>query len=217
MKMSTYAKLTLGITVAWFVFALSASALHLFLNNSGIGIGVGVAASVPIVIFLLWFRFSASFREFTFSLNPRALTVVQFWRLIGFQFVLMEARSLLPAMFALPAGYGDMFIGATATLVAWKLANPDHRFSFIVWQSLGILDLLVAVSLGTTARLIDPHGISMVPMTVLPLSLIPTFFVPLFLILHIICIAQARGWRASSTQRQLPSALPGNYPAKQPA
>jgi hypothetical protein len=30
---------------------------------------------------------------------------------------------------------------------------------------------------------------------VLPLSLIPTFLVPLFLILHFICIAQARNWK----------------------
>jgi hypothetical protein len=33
-------------------------------------------------------------------------------------------------------------------------------------------------------------------MTVLPMSYIPTFAVPLFLILHIICIAQARRWPA---------------------
>jgi hypothetical protein len=32
-------------------------------------------------------------------------------------------------------------------------------------------------------------------MTVLPLSLIPTFAVPLLLMLHIICIAQARQWK----------------------
>jgi hypothetical protein len=38
-------------------------------------------------------------------------------------------------------------------------------------------------------------------MTVLPLSLIPTFAVPLFLILHIICIAQARQWQESALAR----------------
>jgi hypothetical protein len=34
-------------------------------------------------------------------------------------------------------------------------------------------------------------------MTVLPMSYISTFAVPLFLILHIICIAQARRWPAT--------------------
>jgi hypothetical protein len=114
---------------------------------------------------------------------------------------------LLPAIFSLPAGYGDMLIGATATLVAWQLATPGHRNSFIVWQALGITDLIVAVSLGTTARLIAPQGPSMLPMTVLPLSLVPTFLVPLFFIFHVICIAQARTWKTASDSVQSTTGL----------
>lgn len=114
--------------------------------------------------------------------------------LVGFTFVLLEARDALPAVFALPAGYGGMLIGATATLAAWKLADPSRRSSFILWQYLGITDLVLAVSLGTTAQLINPNGASMRAMTILPLSLIPTFPVPLFVILHVICIGQTRRW-----------------------
>jgi hypothetical protein len=50
--------------------------------------------------------------------------------------------------------------------------------------------------MGFTFVLLNPHGIPTALMTVLPLSLIPTFLVPFFLMLHIICIAQARAWRA---------------------
>ena len=82
--------------------------------------------------------------------------------------------------------------------MAWKLTNPVHRNSFILWQLLGIADLVTAVSLGTTARVISPESPSMVAMTVLPLSLVPTFLVPLFLIFHGICIAEARAWEANS-------------------
>jgi hypothetical protein len=64
----------------------------------------------------------------------------------------------------------------------------------MLWQALGIADLVMAVSLGTLVGILDPHGISTSPMTVLPLSLIPTFAVPLLLILHVICIAQAMRW-----------------------
>lgn len=131
------------------------------------------------------------------SLNPRILTFAQTWRILGVVFVILEARGVLPAIFALPAEYGDIAIGATAWLAALKLANPGHRYSFLLWQAFGILDLIVAVSLGTTARLLSPQGPSRVAMTVLPLSLIPTFLVPLFLIFHVISIAQARGWTAS--------------------
>jgi hypothetical protein len=211
--MKNYAKLTIGIIIAWFLFALSASALHLFQNDSSrIGAAVGIAALVPIVVFSLWFAGSEGFRRFAMSLNPRILTSVQVWRLLGFTFVLLEARGVLPAVFALPAGYGDMAIGATATFVAWKLGEPAHRTSFIVWQMLGILDLVVAVSTGTTAAWLSPQGPSTAPMTVLPLSLIPTFLVPLFVMLHVICIAQARTWKIVP-QRASQMVRPLQHPA----
>jgi hypothetical protein len=197
--MKSYGKFTAGLIAAWFTFVLSASALHLFKNQSNrVGLAVGLAALTPIVLFSLWFAASDGFRQFALSLSPRTLTFVQSWRVMGLVFVILEARGVLPAIFALPAGYGDIGIGATAFFVAWKLANPSHRSSFILWQGLGIADLVMAVSLGTTASLISPHSAPMVAMTVLPLSLIPTFLVPLFLVFHVICIAQARAWKGAS-------------------
>jgi hypothetical protein len=97
-----------------------------------------------------------------------------------------------------PAYEGEFRI--TTIHVAWKLAEPGHRNSFILWQVLGIADLVLAVSLGTTARWFDPQGASMVAMTVLPLSLVPTFLVPLFVIFHVISIAQARTWKMASAR-----------------
>jgi hypothetical protein len=183
----------------WFVSVLSASALHLFENNANrIGVAVAIAAVAPLIVFALWVAASEKFRQFALSLNPQVLTLAQTWRIVGFTFVLLEARGVLPAIFAWPAGYGDMAVGLTATSVAWKLVNPNRRNSFIRWQLLGIADLVTAVSLGTTARLLSPHSTSMVAMTVLPLSLVPTFLVPLFMIFHVICIAQARAWKAAS-------------------
>jgi hypothetical protein len=197
--MKAYGKFTTGLIVAWFAFALIAGAQGLFENQSSrIGAAVGIAAGVPVVLFAVWFAASDSFRKFALALNPRTLTFAQSGRIIGVTFVILQARGVLPPIFAWPAGYGDMFIGATAAFVAWKVCNPDHRGSFIFWQALGIIDLVTAVGLGTTAGLIQPHGASMAAMTVLPLSLIPSFLVPLYLILHVICIAQARGWRPVS-------------------
>ena len=199
--MKNYRKLTTGLIATWFLFALSASALQWFRNDANrIGIAVAFAAVTPILLFALWFSTSDKFRLFALSLDPQILTLAQSWRIVGFTFLLLEARGILPAIFASPAGYGDMAIGMTATFAAWKLANPARRNSFILWQMLGMADLITAVSLGTTARLLSPDGPSMVAMTVLPLSLIPTFLVPLFFILHVICIAQARAWKGASHQ-----------------
>jgi hypothetical protein len=211
--MKSYAKFTTGLIIVWFAFAWSASALHLFQNNDNrIGLAVAFAAGTPIVVFSLWFAASQNFRRFALSLNPKILTSAQSWRIVGFTFLLLEAHRALPAVFAFPAGYGDMFIGITASYVAWKLADPAHRNNFIVWQLLGILDLVIAVSVGTTAGLFSPQGPTMAPMTALPLSLIPTFLVPLFTILHVICIAQARTWK-TALQRANQTASPVHQPA----
>jgi hypothetical protein len=139
----------------------------------------------------VWFLVSPSLRQFALSLNPRTLTFLQSWRIAGYTFLVLYFTGLLPGIFALPAGWGDVAIGITAPFAAMYLATAQRRGSFVAWQLLGIADLVTAVTLGATARLIDPHGIQNSLMAVLPLSLIPTFAVPLCLIFHIICIAQA--------------------------
>ena len=196
--MTNYRRVTSGLIGAWFAFSLVGSGLHLYRNAPGEPpLPLGLAVLTPIILFLVWFVSSANFREFTLSLNPRLLTLVQSWRVGGFVFLVLATYGILPRMFALPAGWGDITIGATASLVAFKLATADHRKAFVLWQVLGITDLVAAVMLGTLATLLDPHSIPTDAMTVLPMSLIPTFAVPLLLIFHIICIAQAKRLPAS--------------------
>jgi hypothetical protein len=152
------------------------------------------------VLFAAWYMRSAEFRTYVLSLDPGTLTAVQSWRIAGFVFLVLYSYRMLPGMFALPAGWGDIFVGATALLVAAKWATPTNRKSFIFWQWLGIADLMTALVTGAAGRFIRPEdftgasGIATSSMTALPLSVIPVFAVPLFLIVHIICIAQARRW-----------------------
>lgn len=190
-----YEKLTARLIGAWFIFVLLSSALHVFRTDpSRPPIALGLAALTPIVVFAVWFATSEWFRRFAESLNPHILTIVQSWRVAGFVFLALYTYRILPGIFALPAGCGDISIGATAAFVATRLASPEHRRRFIPWQVLGISDLVIALTLGTTATWINPHGIATSAMTVLPLSLIQTFAVPLLLVLHVICIVQASGW-----------------------
>jgi hypothetical protein len=196
--MSKYAKLSAWLLAAWLAFALSSSALHLYVGAPNTPpIALGLAVVIPVVLFLIWFASSAGFRQFILSLNPRAVTLVHGIRVAGIVFLALGTYKVLPAYFALSAGWGDIIIGATAPFAALSLANPAHRKGFIFWQLLGIADLVNALALGTLSGFIDPHGISTAPMAVLPMSYITTFAVPVFLVLHIICIAQARRWLAT--------------------
>jgi hypothetical protein len=196
--MSRYAKLSAGLVAAWLVFSWSSSALHLYRNAPNTPpLAFGLAVITPIVLFLVWLASSPGFRQFVLSLSPRTLTLVQSIRIAGFVFLVLGTYKILPAFFALSAGWGDIAIGVTAPFAALWLAKPAHRKSFILWQVLGIADLVNALALGALAGVIDPHGIPTEAMTVLPMSYISTFAVPLFLILHILCIAQARRWPAT--------------------
>ena len=187
MTNATYGKLTAGLIGAWFLASLTTSALHGFDTAPGRPpLPVGLAVVIPIALFLLWFAASKSFRQFVLGLNPRTVTLVHAWRLAGFAFIALSAYGILPGFFAQPAGWGDIAIGATAPFAA----------------------LVLAVVLGTTARLIEPHAVATNAMAVLPMSLIPTFAVPLLLILHIIAIAQAPRWpkpERSSLRNAVPS------------
>jgi len=202
MTPTNYGKLTAWLIAAWLVFSITASSFHLLATPPGQPpIPLLLAVLVPISIFSIWYLRSTPFREFVLSLDPRALSSVHAFRWAGFVFIVLYAYGVLPWYFALPAGLGDMAIGLTALPVAGPLAAQRRRTGFIRWNLLGIADLVTALSLGAGSSILATHATSVQAMTMLPMSFIPTFGVPMFLILHIICIAQARRWPAVSYSR----------------
>jgi hypothetical protein len=107
-------------------------------------------------------------------------------RVAGVAFLLYLALGQLPALFALPAGLGDIAAGIAAPLVARRLAQGTGRRAALWFNAFGMTDLAVALTLGalTGFQLINvtPSG---APISELPLALIPAAAVPLLLALHI--------------------------------
>jgi hypothetical protein len=188
----------IGVSV-WLLLVLSAGAAGVFVAPPGtppLPIAIGVAA--PLVLFFAWLRLSQSFRDFVLSLDLRLIAGMQAWRWAGLGFLSLYAHKVLPAVFALPAGLGDMAIGVTAPWIILALVRQRGfaaHGTFIRWNVLGILDLLIAVSIGTVSAFFAtgaPGEISTAPMATLPLLLIPAFLVPLFLMLHTAALMQSR-------------------------
>jgi hypothetical protein len=185
--------IVVAVVVVWFLLALIGAVLGVFDSGPLPPIALGLAAVLPVVIFGVWYAESAALRQFVLSLDVRFLTVAQTWRVGGLVFLLAYWQGLLPGAFAIPAGLGDMAIGLTAPLVAWMWKRPYPVKTFVLWNALGILDLVVAV---TTGVLCSPSPLGVLAgdvttrlMGQLPLSLIPTFLVPLFVIFHLISLA----------------------------
>jgi hypothetical protein len=187
--------LTAAVLVAWFLLALGGSLLGVFDSEPRPPIPLGLAVVVPVAVFVFCYLTSARFGQFVSSLDLRVLTLAQTFRVVGIVFVILYLQGALPGVFALPAGWGDFAIGITAPLVAWYWKRPFPRKTFVVWNVLGSLDLVGAVTLGVLASA-TPVGVFAGDVTTrlmgqFPLSLIPTFFVPLLLIFHLIALSRA--------------------------
>ena len=104
----------------------------------------------------------------------------------GTAFLILMGLGHLPALFALPAGVGDIAAGIAAPLVAARLARGGGRRAALWHNAFGMTDLVVALTLGTLTGFqlvnVTPSG-SLI--SELPLALIPTAAVPLLFALHV--------------------------------
>jgi hypothetical protein len=183
---------------AWFGMVYGLAAHGGFINGPDERpLAVGTAFAAPIILFLLAIRVSPGWRARVTSLSPVLLITVNGWRFIGLGFLMAASEGLLPAGFAWPAGYGDIFMAATAPWVAAKVATDDRfRFGsvFLIWNLMGIADFLDAVLWGTLYSWPGfTSSITAALMQRLPFALIPCFFVPLVAMAHITLLEQRRG------------------------
>jgi hypothetical protein len=187
------------VLAVWFglIFLLAANGAFLRPPDAPpLPILVGVV--VPLVAFVAAYLGWGAFRAFVLAADPVLLSAIQAWRAGGLGFLALSAHGVLPGMFAWPAGLGDIAIGVTApSIVAALVRRPAFVTdrSFAVWNLLGILDLIVAVSLGALNSGFVPGfagTVTTAPMAQLPLVLIPAYLVPLFIMLHLAALLRVR-------------------------
>jgi len=103
------------------------------------------------------------------------------------------ALGKLPAVFALPAGLGDMAIGIEAVFLARNLRRGVvGRRAVWYFNVLGLADLVVALVIGFAAAPAVVRLLIVSPSTeaisLLPLALIPATVVPLAAALHLLSL-----------------------------
>ena len=157
-----------------------------------------IGFTAPIAAFLAAYWILSSFRHFVLTVDLRLATSIQAWRFAGLGFIALYTHGVLPGLFAWPAGLGDIAISVTAPwMVLALIRRPGFAAGklFVVWNLLGIGDLIVAVSTGAiSSRLaLSAAGEATIfPMSQLPLVLVPAYLVPLFIVLHLTALFQAR-------------------------
>jgi len=207
----------LGYTVGgWFSLLVGLAAAGFFSLEGAGPPAIGAAAALPIVAALIAWRRSTVIRTLASSTPLPILVALHAGRVLGVEFVILYSIGRLPPTFALSAGLGDMLIGILAVPLAFAIhrrVSGWQRYA-LVWNVLGFLDLLSAVSLGVGSspgfplRFIFEQPDSGI-MGTLPWFLIPGFLVPLYLIAHLFIFARLLGVSASTEPNTSISTLGG--------
>lgn len=141
------------------------------------------------------------------SVQPAVIALHSFRAIEGSAFLLMAALGVLPGIFAIPAGAGDVIVGLAAFSVGRGL-RAGRWGRVVVWNLFGVLDLLNAAALGVVTQ---PGQLNLFHATptsawllVEPLVVIPTFVVPFYLLLHFVSLRYLA--RTRSQAQTLPAA-----------
>ncbi len=176
----------------WFILVVIVAATKVLTYKDGVGTpGLGVAVLLPMVILGVSVLRSRSLRRALHTIPLPVLVGVHVIRILGVTFLILYAAGRLPAPFAPVAGWGDIVAGLAAGPVAWTVYRNGQtaRLKALVWNSLGLLDLIVAIGLGAVSSpgplqlLFKEPGAAI--MTTLPWLLIPGFLVPLLTMVHL--------------------------------
>lgn len=181
-----------GVTlflVAWLAACVYAAA-HGAFNAAALFPKLPVALVLPLIVAFIALKAFPALRITVDKVPQEQLIGIQGIRLMGFAFLLLLVQNQLPAVFALPAGLGDMFVGLEAIFVARLFAQraaPAPAMGLLLGAT-GIADFVVALAIGFLASTTPLRLIHVSPstdlVTVLPLVMVPTFGVPLFIVLH---------------------------------
>ena len=135
---------------------------------------IAVSVSVPAV------------RTWVDSIPLRGLVGIHAVRLVGATFLILAARGAVATTFAERAGWGDITaaVGAVILVLSGLPRTTLHRWAYLVWNTFGVLDFIVAVGTATiVGQRGDTPGVE--PLMRLPLVVVPILFVPILFAAHV--------------------------------
>jgi hypothetical protein len=131
----------------------------------------------------------SGFRSWLTSIRIRKLVALHVTRFVGIYFLVLYGRGELPFAFAVPGGWGDIVVAASALVIVLLVTDFDRaRPLILVWNVLGFADIMFVVATAARLGLAEPS--SMAALLRLPLSLLPTFLVPLIIASHILIVVR---------------------------
>lgn len=172
----------LQVFFAWLALALSLSASGQLVRLHFPGPQL-ILASTTALLLLAAFRVDL-FRDWLLGLRYRSFLLLHLLRFVGIAFLVLEAKGLLPAAFAQPAGWGDLVVALWAlVLLRFVPRLESRRTLLLLWNLAGFLDILLTILAAIRIARVDQASLSL--LLRFPLALLPTVLVPLIVASHV--------------------------------
>jgi hypothetical protein len=204
---------SLGVGLSLWLFAASLLAWHgWFLVGPHGTPTIQLALILPMAVAFAWLKLDKTAANALEQIHSHNWVGFQVDRIVGVIFLALLAMGLLPAIFAIPAGLGDIAVGISATLIARRMAAEPgrHGRSALIWNLAGLVDFVVAIGIGFLSAPSRFQLLSLDHPNVMilrfPLVLIPAFLVPISIILHVLSLRDLRR-QARQVERPTPRAI----------
>jgi len=194
------------VLIGWFLLSLALAWLGAYEGAPDRLPTIPFGIFVPIAIGALLIWRSQTVGRIIDAVPQHWLIGMHVTRVLGATFLVLYAAGLMPGLFALPAGLGDLATAALAPVAAYAAVRDPQGSAGTVaaWNVLGIADFLIAIATGFAtgpsplqlAAFDNPNTL----IAALPLVLIPVYLVPLWSILHIASLVKLRRTAAQTVR-----------------
>ena len=187
---------TLWLAVVW------SAAINGFFKPGGAIPLLPLAALGPVIIGAPLLLRSRRIGQVLDAMPASWIVALQVYRVLGSTFLIGWVYGVVPGIFALPAGIGDVLTGLFAVPVAISLASGsrESRRAAIAWNVFGLTDFAIALSIGIAISLhVIETGFASATGGFYPAAMIPAFAVPSSIMLHTLSLRQL--WRRGQAHR----------------
>ncbi|HEY1245778.1 MAG TPA: hypothetical protein VGF29_13215 [Hyphomicrobiaceae bacterium] len=173
------------LLIGWFAVALALALVGTYqgVRDRPPTIQFGILTPLVIAALLIWR--SETVARIIDAVPQHWLIGVQVSRALGGMFLLLYVAGLMPGLFAIPAGIGDLATAMLAPIAAYAAARDPYgsASTVLAWNVLGITDFVVAVATGVATGpsplQLAAFGTPNTLIAAFPLVLIPVYLVPL--------------------------------------
>lgn len=149
-----------------------------------------LTTTLPLAIFVTIIYSTKTCKNANAVLTLEDLVKVHIFRLIGSTFIILYLYDLLPPVFALFAGIGDLLTAISSIFVAKAIRNKKSYAKKLtyIWNTFGLVDILItsAMAIIFTKISIDNNVPGVEFLAEFPFCFIPAFAPPTIIFLHLL-------------------------------